>query len=72
MPEKIGEAWTAIRNGDTDPYLFLEERNLMRKRLRKVIDNFGIERIAYGSPECGLNSFPGYNVALECLCRVVK
>jgi 5-methyltetrahydropteroyltriglutamate--homocysteine methyltransferase len=70
IPEKIGEAWTAIRNGDIDPYLFLEERNLMRKRLKKVIDSFGVERIAYGSPECGLNSFPGYNVALECLCRV--
>jgi 5-methyltetrahydropteroyltriglutamate--homocysteine methyltransferase len=70
MPEKIGETWTALRNGDIDPYLFLEQRNLMRKRLKKITNYFGVERIAYGSPECGLNSFPEYGVAVECLRRV--
>jgi 5-methyltetrahydropteroyltriglutamate--homocysteine methyltransferase len=70
IPEKIGETWTSIRNGDIDPYLFLEDRNLLRKRLKKVLDSFGVERVAYGSPECGLNSFPEYMVAIECLRRV--
>jgi 5-methyltetrahydropteroyltriglutamate--homocysteine methyltransferase len=69
MPEKIGEVWTAIRKGDINPFLFLEERDLMRNRLKKIIQCFGSERIAYGSPECGLSSFPGYEVALECLRR---
>jgi methionine synthase II (cobalamin-independent) len=69
MPEKIGEVRTSIRKGDVDPFLFLEEKDLMRKRLKKIIQYFGSERIAYGSPECGLNSFPEHDVALECLRR---
>ena len=70
MPEKIGETWTGIRRGSVDPYMFLEEPGLMRKRLETVTRFFGVERIAYASPECGLSSFPGYHVAMECLRRV--
>ncbi len=69
MPEKIGEVWTELRKGSIDPYIFLEDPELMRKRLEKIIGFFGAERIAYGSPECGVNSFPEYDVALECLRR---
>jgi 5-methyltetrahydropteroyltriglutamate--homocysteine methyltransferase len=67
MPEKIGETWTGIRVGSIDPYIFLEEPARMRKRLEGIAGFFGVERIAYASPECGLSSFPSYNVALECL-----
>jgi methionine synthase II (cobalamin-independent) len=69
IPEKIGEVWTGIRKATIDPYLFLEDTGLMRKRLDGVSDFFGSERIAYVSPECGLNSFPEYGVAMECLER---
>jgi 5-methyltetrahydropteroyltriglutamate--homocysteine methyltransferase len=69
FPEKIGEVWTAIRKGVIDPSIFLEGKNLMRKRLEKVVDFVGAERVAYSSPECGLNSFPNYGLALECLRR---
>lgn len=69
IPEKIGEVWTDIRKGNVDPFMFLEEASLMKNRLEKIIDFFGSERIAYASPECGLNSFPEYGVAIECLRR---
>ncbi|HUV34885.1 MAG TPA: hypothetical protein VMW22_08115 [Candidatus Desulfaltia sp.] len=69
MPEKIGETWTGIRGGSVDPYLFLEEPARMRGRLEEITGFFGAERISYASPECGLSSFPSYEVALECLRR---
>ncbi len=69
IPEKIGEVWTSIRNSTVDPYVFLENHEVMRKRLEKVTDHLGSERVSYGSPECGLNSFPEYSVAVECLRR---
>ena len=69
IPEKIGEVWTGLRKATIDPYIFLEDTGLMRKRLNAVSEYFGSERIACVSPECGLNSFPEYEVALECLER---
>jgi methionine synthase II (cobalamin-independent) len=69
IPEKISEVWAGIKKGYIDPFLFLERPDLMRKRLDKITDFFGSERILYASPECGLNSFPGYSVALETLRR---
>jgi 5-methyltetrahydropteroyltriglutamate--homocysteine methyltransferase len=69
MPEKIGETWTGIKKGAVDPYIFLEDQGTMEKRLAKITGFFGAERVAYASPECGLNSFPDYGVALECLRR---
>jgi 5-methyltetrahydropteroyltriglutamate--homocysteine methyltransferase len=69
IPEKIGEVWTGLKKGSIDPYMFLEDAELMRKRLEKIREYFGAERITYGSLECGLNSFPEYDVALECLRR---
>ncbi len=71
MPEKIGETWTGIKKGVIDPYIFLEDQRTMERRLAKIIEFFGVERVAYASPECGLNSFPDYGVALECLRRAV-
>ena len=72
MPEMIGETWTGIRKGLVDPYAFLEEEATMTRRLEALAGFFGAERIAYASPECGVNSFPGYDVAMECLRRTVR
>jgi len=69
MPEKIAETWTGIKKGAIDPYIFLEDQGVMEKRLSKIIECFGAERVTYASPECGLNSFPEYSVAVECLRR---
>jgi 5-methyltetrahydropteroyltriglutamate--homocysteine methyltransferase len=69
IPEKIGEVWSDIRKKAVDPYRFLEDPKILRKRLGRVVDSFGVERVGYVSPECGLNSFPDYKVAMECLER---
>ncbi|MCW4014550.1 MAG: hypothetical protein NWF07_16390 [Candidatus Bathyarchaeota archaeon] len=69
IPEKIGEIWSDIKKYAVDPVLFLEEPRVLRKRLCKVIDSFGFDRVGCVSPECGLNSFPDYYVAMECLER---
>jgi len=68
--EKIGEAWTNIKEEKVNSLIFLESTDSMKKRLIKLIKNFGANRIAYGEPECGLKSFPTYECALECLRRV--
>lgn len=68
-PEKIAETWTGMKKGTIDPYIFLEDQGTMEKRLSKIIEFFGAERVTYASPECGLNSFPDYGVAVECLRR---
>ena len=68
--EKIGETWKDIKEGKVNPLVFLESTDSMRKRLIKMVENFGANRIAYGEPECGLKSFPTYECALECLRRV--
>jgi len=72
MPEKIGETWTGIRKRAVDPYMFLEETAVMEKRLETISGFFGADRIVYASPECGLNSFPSYEVAMECLKRTME
>jgi 5-methyltetrahydropteroyltriglutamate--homocysteine methyltransferase len=63
--ELIGETWTKIRRGEVDPLTFLEEESVMKERLRKVVNSFGLERVKYAGPECGLKSFPTYECALE-------
>ena len=68
--EKIGEAWTDITSRKTDPKIFLENLDIMKKRLVEIVSRFGVERIPYAGPECGLKGFPTYECALECLRRV--
>ncbi len=70
--EKIGELWKDINKGKVKPEIFLESTDSMRKQLTKTIANFGANRIAYGTPECGLKSFPTYECALECLRRIAR
>ena len=68
--EKIGEAWTGITRRKTDPEIFLEKLDIMKKRLVEIVSRFGVERVPYAGPECGLKGFPTYECALECLRRV--
>ncbi len=70
--EKIGEKWKDIKEGKVNPAIFLESTDSMQKRLIKLIENFGANRISYGVPECGLKGFPTYECALECLRRVAN
>jgi 5-methyltetrahydropteroyltriglutamate--homocysteine methyltransferase len=72
LNEKIGEAWKNINEGKVNPLVFLESTDLMRARLAKVIENFGVNRVLYSVPECGLRGFPTYECAIECLRRVAK
>jgi len=68
--EKIAEAWIDIKSQKTDPEIFVENIDLMKKRLVEMVGRFGFERVPYAGPECGLGGFPTYECALECLRRV--
>ncbi len=68
--DKIGETWKNIKEGKVNPALFLENTDSMRRRLIRLVENFGANRISYSTPECGLRGFPTYECALECLRRV--
>jgi len=68
--EKIAEAWRGVKSGNLDSKVFLESDRLMKKRLIKMVNQFGVERILYAGPECGLGGFPTYECALEYLRRV--
>ena len=68
--EKVAESWKSISRGTADPKIFLEDVDVMKIRLAKLVDRFGAERVPYAGPECGLKGFPTYESALECLRRV--
>lgn len=70
LMQRVEKAWTGIKQGRIDPRDFLESAEIMGKRLRKIVDNYGIERVPYAGPECGMRSFPNYECALEYLKRV--
>ncbi|MFQ6053156.1 MAG: hypothetical protein ACE5OO_02855, partial [Candidatus Bathyarchaeia archaeon] len=70
LQQRVAETWTGINRGLVDPHIFLEDSKLLYRRLRKVIDRFGPERVPYAGPECGLRSFPTYDCAMECLRRI--
>ena len=42
----------------------------MKTRLSRTIERFGLERVLYAGPECGLKTFPRYENAIENLRRV--
>jgi 5-methyltetrahydropteroyltriglutamate--homocysteine methyltransferase len=68
--QEIAEIWRRINDGKVDPAIFVDNVELMEKRLIRLVDRFGVERIPYAGPECGLKGFPSYDCALECLRRV--
>ena len=70
--EKIAETWKSLRKKQIDPTIFVENAELMKERLVKIVECFGENRVPYAGPECGFRSFPTYDSALECLKRVSK
>ncbi|RJS88507.1 hypothetical protein CW700_07650, partial [Candidatus Bathyarchaeota archaeon] len=70
IQEELAKVWKVIRRGEVDPATFLEDEELMRRRLAEIVKRFGPERVPYAGAECGLKSFPSYRCALECLSRV--
>ncbi len=69
---QVGETWTALRTAQRNPMDFLERVDSMVQRLKQVIDRFGVDRVPYAGPECGLQSFPTYASAVECLRRTAR
>ena len=72
LNQKIADVWTGIRKEKITATHYIETLEIMKKRLLQIINRYGIERVPYAGPECGLRSFPTYNSAIECLRRVVK
>ena len=66
---QVGETWTAIQKEQRSPIDFLESVDVMTKRLKKIVDRFGENRVLWAGPECGFQSFPTYSSAVECLRR---
>jgi len=52
--------------------MYLEDIGLMKKRLKDILERFGVDRVAMAGTECGLRGFPTYSSAIECLRRVSK
>jgi hypothetical protein len=63
----VPEAWKHILKGTMKAERFLEEKEIMEKRLKKIVDQYGVERVAIAGPECGLRGFPTYDSAISCL-----
>lgn len=70
LMQRSAETWAGIKNGRIDPNDYLESIETMKKRLEKILDYYGIERVPYAGPECGMRSFPNYECALEYLKRI--
>ncbi len=70
--DTVADAWKSISKGRVNPKTFLEDTVVMQRRLRRIIERFGTERVALAGPECGLRGFPSYTCAIECLKRVAK
>ncbi|MGD2200823.1 MAG: hypothetical protein PVJ38_04210 [Candidatus Bathyarchaeota archaeon] len=70
IQQGIGDTWTDIRHNRVDPLTFVEEADLMVKRLQQIVERFGSERVPYAGPECGMGGWPRYGDAIEGLRRV--
>ncbi|UCH37611.1 MAG: hypothetical protein JSV76_00040 [Candidatus Bathyarchaeota archaeon] len=69
LGQQIANTWKDIKTGRIDPVSFLESTPLIANRLQTAVNKFG-NRVCYAGPECGLQSFPTYDSAFECLRRV--
>lgn len=69
IPTHLASVWQRLLTGQEPPDAYLESTSIMANRLRKIIKRFGIERVPYAGPECGLKNFPTYAAAIECLRR---
>lgn len=69
LNQRVADTWTDIRKGRRDPMDFLESVESIAGRFRRIVKQFGENRVPYAGPECGLRSFPTYSSAVECLKR---
>lgn len=72
LNEAVAEAWKKIQSGAIVPQGFLESVDAMKQRVTRVVERFGVERVPFVGPECGLRGFPSYVCAVECLRRVAE
>jgi 5-methyltetrahydropteroyltriglutamate--homocysteine methyltransferase len=70
--DKLADSWEDINSGRVNPNKFFESKAIMKKRLSKVIAQFGAERIPFFGPECGFKGFPSYECALDDLRIISK
>jgi 5-methyltetrahydropteroyltriglutamate--homocysteine methyltransferase len=70
LDEAVAEVWRKLRKNAIAPESFLESLSVMKKRAEEIIAKFGVEKVPYIGPECGLRGFPTYESAVECLRRV--
>jgi 5-methyltetrahydropteroyltriglutamate--homocysteine methyltransferase len=68
--DAVADVWKKIAKGTLSPEMYLEDVDLMKKRLEDIVERFGVERVAMAGTECGLRGFPTYGSAIECLRRV--
>lgn len=68
----LAEAWKNIEKGVVKPGLFLEDVGVMKHRLVRAIERFGVEKVVLAGPECGLRGFPTFDSAIGCLERVSR
>jgi 5-methyltetrahydropteroyltriglutamate--homocysteine methyltransferase len=68
--EAVAATWERLREGAVNADSFLESSDVMRRRIVEVVKRFGVERVPYAGPECGLRGFPSHECAVECLKRV--
>lgn len=72
LSEAVAETWNRFQQGVLAPEGFLETTDVIRKRVVEVVERFGVERVPFVGPECGLRGFPSYVCAVECLRRVAE
>ncbi len=70
--EAVADVWKSISKQKVSPEAFLESVDVMKKRLSRIVERFGVERVALAGLDCGLRGFPTYASAIECLRRVSK
>ncbi len=68
----VADTWTSIKKGKVDPIIYLETQQVMERRLKRIVELFGEERVLFAGPECGTRSFPNLGCALEYLRRVSR
>jgi len=76
-PEKTAAEWQRIRRREADPVSYLENPDVIKKRLERTVEFFGEERVPYAGPECGLGghyigNYPFYDCAIKYLGRIAS
>ena len=70
--DAVADVWKNISKGTVDPETFLEDVGIMKKRLIRITERFGRERVVLAGTECGLRGYPTYASAIRCLELVSK